>query len=50
MQRKLYAKIDYMCKKGKYRCDVVFGVSNIIGKSVTDFFYDKTNKAGKPKD
>lgn len=45
---KLKAAIDYICKVGKYKCEGVIGVSNIIGKSVKDYYYGKTGKVGKP--
>lgn len=47
--KKLKAEIDYLCKIGKYKCSGVIGVSNIIGKAVTDYYYERTGNIGKPK-
>lgn len=47
--KRLVKAIDFICKKGKYKCSGVIGVSNIMGKAVTDYYYERTGNVGKPK-
>lgn len=47
--KRLINKIDTMCPKGKYKCSGVIGVSNIIGKAVTDYYYERTGNVGKER-
>lgn len=47
--KKLKAFIEYLCKSKKYKCEAIIGISNIMGKVVNDYYYEKTGKVGKPK-
>lgn len=47
--KRLVKAIDFICKKGKYKCSGVISASNIIGKAVVDYYYERTGNVGKPK-
>ena len=47
--KRLVKAIDFICKKGKYKCSGIISASNIIGKAVVDYYYERTGNVGKPK-
>lgn len=40
--KRLVKAIDFICKKGKYKCSGIISASNIIGKAVVDYYYKRT--------
>jgi len=42
--------IDNICQANHYKCEAIIGISNIMGKAVTDYYYEDNDKSKIKRD